>query len=1059
VGSKSSHQREELTCPDCGSEFTFAVPSDSEVPIPCPECGAATPVVETSAANEPTRRSDAGDGDSDAETKTTAHGLPGRPSSEQTAEGSDGESGVATHGSPAPDREDPRASTAHGLPGHSGEHREPEGRGDSEAESSGEATKDWFEEGPRGGPFDRESTEAGSIHSSASLDPDPDGTLLGTGPRDRQSAIDEDDSASNAEEAPESGESEAPQTGSAPPPRELDEFDESEHGAVTREVESVPNILSDVDGDDEASESGEATADRPPVATRRVDAPTESADSRDGDETASGEPASDSPAEGASDFASRPGSAPGTPIETRPEEGTESESTGSTPRVGSPALADTDDDLGEEGDEREEGGASGDSEGSDEREPDARPVRRPGEIGYRVDPSTNLEVAADEAISDGADEESGRALAPNVQKDREREVLELREQIPDEPYRVRIENYVYTDVRRERLAELIAEGQWFAIDAIATGEGEWRLPSEHPAFEDVRRRSADEAHRLLESAPESQSREIDLEEFEEQSEASRSPSPESATSPDSGTEGATRDSPGAPAEPGSSNATAPNGPSTPTADSPPDSNRTPVLNEGSRDRSRAVLSLAGLLLVLAALIAVYTFQQSRSSDDPTSPTSNGAAEAATAETNDAGTAYPLVRRARDRARERVAEAVAVDPSDPRLQESVANRLQRNGESDRASRILGVLWEDRSGDPAFAERYIDVLIEAGRWERARSTAIDALQRFDSAEPFREDYASTLEKQPGLRDYRPVDLGGRGDVSVLRPAERGDYPAYEVYGPDGDRRYLFVPSAESLPDWRDQIAAWRLCELLECGFEIPETSAARIDRASLDRLLESDRTSGPVPPRAELHWIDGDDGDVLRGALRRWPEEIERWPIEAVSLWRPWTAGYADATARETTVAEALDDRTDLDLSSESRRSIRDTTGEWTIRRTTRQLSNILTFDFLTNNWGRFEDDPDQFGASHHVGSDGFVTLRSETVFQNRSSRRVEDRFNWCSRFSRDFVTSLRLLKRDRTESILYPEPGVRSEGKFQLFWRQRERALDRIDELSEASSADRVVAFE
>ena len=146
--------------------------------------------------------------------------------------------------------------------------------------------------------------------------------------------------------------------------------------------------------------------------------------------------------------------------------------------------------------------------------------------------------------------------------------------------------------------------------------------------------------------------------------------------------------------------------------------------------------------------------------------------------------------------------------------------------------------------------------------------------------------------------------------------------------------------------------------------------------------------------------------------------------------------------EVSVSEGLSELKGLGDGSLYESAVREGKG-MKIREIARQLSGILSFDYLTNNWGRFEKEEAVYGASNHFADGRFVTLRTDTVFQRRNSTRVKGRFGWISRYSRDMIASIRLLERERLAPILYPDPSPFEEAKFDIFWEQRERLLEQV----------------
>jgi hypothetical protein len=499
VGTDSSHKRRELACPECGVHFSFAVPSDSEVPIPCPECGAATPVTDEDPADVDDDSVSSTDTDDEnfSEGASTAHGLPGQKQGE----------GDATSRRRPADSDAVDATTAHGLPTQSGETEatpeEEHGDGESEGHETSpkEATSSAAESDESGSADERTPEDPKRMHGTPDLDPggNSNETFQGVGPAGGQPAVEGDGgettradvvdrvagkaAGSNArddakpEEASDDGARDAtPESGtdagtneqrdsdasqpdlqnrwSTPPPQDAVDADEEQQGIVTQEVDSVPEILADSDADD----LQEAEPPEPAYETK-PDGRTLVRDESETDDRLEPNDASEDP------------------------HGREESGLPEAPSSREQTEPDSDETVSEEAEARDQ--VEDDADG--ELAPDEpEPVRASDDVDYRVDPSTNLEVAADEAMA-RAMEAAQQEPAPRS-PDREREILELREQIPDEAFRVRIENYVYTEVSRERLAKVIAEGRVFSLDAVATEDGEWMHPTEHPALESLRRR-------------------------------------------------------------------------------------------------------------------------------------------------------------------------------------------------------------------------------------------------------------------------------------------------------------------------------------------------------------------------------------------------------------------------------------------------------------------------------------------------------------------------------------------------------------------------------------------
>lgn len=478
----------------------------------------------------------------------------------------------------------------------------------------------------------------------------------------------------------------------------------------------------------------------------------------------------------------------------------------------------------------------------------------------------------------------------------------------------------------------------------------------------------------------------------------------------------------------------------------------------SEDRAisnRGLLAIAGVGLVVTAglLVVVLDPMGMFSSDEATGSTR---AETTTSESSDGG--GEKVRRTVAEASSLVHEALGVDVSDPELQRQVADRLADQGEVAAASRIYDVLWSSEADDSELADRYLVLLTKAGRYHRARHIALEAMSVADDPSSYEQTFRKAVESDEALHGYEPVDLGATDAYAGLRPASDIDFSGLVLTGPDGQPAGLFAPSQEGTNaderKWRDDVAAWRLCQIVACPFDIPRTRPARLSKSDFEKYLASD---GGVD-KSRLRWVDRSDGTYVYGALRAWPGEVVRWPIEEVDVWRPWLSVREDPERLETPAREAIKSFEDLG-DGRLYRSLAREVDDQSVRELARQLSGVLAYDFLTNNWGRFEDDESRYGASHHFGDGRFVTMRTDTAFQRRKSTRVKGRFRWSSRFGRTMIRSIRLLEREQLRSILYPEPSVLEKHKFEIFWEQRRSLLDRVDELIDEHGRDRVLAFD
>lgn len=417
-------------------------------------------------------------------------------------------------------------------------------------------------------------------------------------------------------------------------------------------------------------------------------------------------------------------------------------------------------------------------------------------------------------------------------------------------------------------------------------------------------------------------------------------------------------------------------------------------------------------------------------------------------------------RAVKEARSALYGAMEFDPSDAEVQKASAERLVKQERFVPASRVFGLLWEERRDDAEFTKDYLDVLGRAGRHARLREVALEAHQEHGSSAGFGEKYRASLKDDPELQSNEMTSIDELEGVDVIRRAEEVDFDGFVLVGLDGQPRYLFEPAESDARRWRDDIAAWRLCQILVCGFEIPRTRPARISRSSFKKRLKGESTESVL---SELHWVeekglDGEKRPFVHGALRDWPGDLTRWPIEKTGLWRDWLSVHSEEDLLDQPLEESLSGLENFGDGS-LYEALTSGSDEASTRSMAAGLSRVISFDFLTNNWERFAEPESAYGSQNHYADGRFVTIHTETVFQRRDSTRVKGRFRWMSRFSRDFVDSARLLDSEEDAELLYPEPSGLERAKLEVFWDQHDAFLARVDDLIESHGRDSVLTFE
>ncbi|MFU8806328.1 MAG: hypothetical protein ACNA8W_21130, partial [Bradymonadaceae bacterium] len=571
-------------------------------------------------------------------------------------------------------------------------------------------------------------------------------------------------------------------------------------------------------------------------------------------------------------------------------------------------------------------------------------------------------------------------------------------------YRLRIETVVYEPVDKDGLTQLIKGGVLLGAEEIAEADGDWMPVSEHPVFDELRRKMAAEAHLLLSkfsqgrkeasSRPEANQPDGSVSELNVDSEALAQVTQELDEILDATGE----------LLPGQHDEDAPKPPvprlpvPKPPALKPPvpkpSALKPPVPkppvpkvvvakvedpvqeSEVPPKKSRKGLFIGIAVVVIGGIVAVVVGGTDFLSTLSSSPVpADGVAAVA-----DEPPPVPGLADAVGAAHSQVNAALPLALANPDEHLAWARERLSQGDAESAAVVLGAHWDGEDREAVF-EPYTQALLGAGQYQRVRELSLEAM----SHDALKAQAEATFKK--GIADdgligsTEPLlisrETGHRlVDVQVVRGV-------HQLIVETDDGRFAFKPTQPDFSDWRSELAAYRLCELVLCHFQIPTTLYARLDKSELD--AHSGNLEGP------WSWQESSSGtSFIEGSLQALVEETSPWPIEIVSTWRDWLT-LAGAM-------ESLDEPT---------------------RMLARQVSDILVFDFLTNNWTRFSSNRERFGENSLVADGTIFSIHNGDTFQPRASQRVQGRFEWTSRFSRTMVHAIRGLEPDVVNEILFP----------------------------------------
>lgn len=468
-------------------------------------------------------------------------------------------------------------------------------------------------------------------------------------------------------------------------------------------------------------------------------------------------------------------------------------------------------------------------------------------------------------------------------------------------------------------------------------------------------------------------------------------------------------------------------------------------------KGKAGIILAGLAVIIGIGAALFVFGDSIPSlttDGPEALLTEPSAEPA-----------PALADAMALALNATSEAIPDAFGDESRADAWVRQQIEDDSSSSASEMLRAQWLEGRRSREFLLLFLDLLIQEEDFLTARRVALAGIEEFPGDEDFIDLHRQAIRDDQRLTSLDPLPLIDNAGYQAKGILDEQGQRGFILENEQG--RQIFKPAREDWSyGWRAEIAAWRFCELVACHFAIPRTEPAAMSRAFLEGL-EGD-SQGYESLASAAQWVtlevDGEAMEVMRGSLEFLPEgEPAPFPIEYRPLWVNWLHAGAAIDDFSAPFSDSIGQLANL-ADGAFVDGLRAQLGEQKISELARQISSLLIFDYLTNNWERFATSPADYGAANPA-IDGILYSRNNgDAFQPRASRRVQGRFEWTTRFSQSTVTTIRGLDPQLTAAVLFPEELAADRARRDVMWSQRTDFLRRLDELIARHGEDEILAF-
>lgn len=470
------------------------------------------------------------------------------------------------------------------------------------------------------------------------------------------------------------------------------------------------------------------------------------------------------------------------------------------------------------------------------------------------------------------------------------------------------------------------------------------------------------------------------------------------------------------------------------------------------------------LIALASFLGGWGAKHLSSPDAPTQPAAPIAA---------APPASPIIELPRDQAIAgvmqsaslAVALATTIDPSQPRhLRAAAADFVQRE-DWGRATVALDLLHA-REPHTTQDERltHARALTQTKQFARARLLLIDAMVDAPTDKALIDLFNKTIQQDEALHP-KTLTLTPNVQADTIHALGGGRSIVLRLTLNDKNV-FVFKPyQREWSLGWRAEIAAFHLCAMIACPFNIPKNIPARISREDFEAMYGKKTSAKQQAYRerfGELVWRrevgpDGAKRDYLYGTLKDWVPDFVGWPIEHTGVWRHLLAQGADAARLDEPLLEATSALKPLADGAHWRAFMKEREAMDT-RELARQLSALLTFDYITTNWDRFSTVPQFYGVNNQLRNGRFLSLDNGAAFYINRMAVVESRLKLVQRFDKRLITAIRALDPASVEAALFPEPDAEARARLDLFWAQRRRLLAHVDALVAAHGEEAVYAL-
>lgn len=383
--------------------------------------------------------------------------------------------------------------------------------------------------------------------------------------------------------------------------------------------------------------------------------------------------------------------------------------------------------------------------------------------------------------------------------------------------------------------------------------------------------------------------------------------------------------------------------------------------------------------------------------------------------------------------------------------------------DSAERLVAALDDFRT-DVELDRIRVLIALRRGNWQRAQDLAWSAVNAHPEyrAEQMQLWY-ETLIARPGFWRATPRTLQAAVDLDRIEALGGGSTITLK-FELAGETIAAFKPhQTREQSYYRGELAAYRLCAMIHCGFTVPHNEEVRIrvrDFLRLYGVSSLDSSSGYSRNFSDLIVTEDEGERWILGTMKAWVPGFTNVPIEHTAAWEHLLSGYLSVDELEAmTVEDAISGFRSAPI--QRVRQMLERAEDATALSFARELSNLHVFDLLLNNWDRYSG---RFpGANVQWNHGHFVSIDNGAVLQHANWGRpwmVQQRIRRIRVFSRSTINAIRWMELEAARELLLPAGSVFTDEdeRFELFCQRRQWLLDYVDGLIATHGEEAVLAL-